>query len=165
MGHNVKKHNEVSRKHNDSSLISNKEYVCGIEHISSVGPDEAEHLAIVVRNNKRYTVEEGKTEFITESKLPLQIGFGRLPSEGKIRAHKHNPVSRTVYTTTEVIIITKGILKVEIYDSLSKFIRKVTLTPGDLIMLMKGGHSFECIDECEYTEIKQGPHVDDKQFI
>ena len=35
------------------------------------------------------------------------------------------------------------------------------LGPGDVILLISGGHGFEVIEEIDMVEVKQGPYADD----
>jgi len=74
-----------------------------------------------------------------------------------IEAHSHNDVVREVKRTQEVLVIRRGRLRVDFYDSSEKYLESRVLDPGDVILLANGGHGFEALDDLEMIEIKQGP--------
>ena len=60
--------------------------------------------------------------------------------------------------TTEVILLFKGILRVDFYTSAKKYLFSKILKEKDIIMLVHGGHGFKVIKDVEMIEIKQGPY-------
>ena len=60
--------------------------------------------------------------------------------------------------TQEVLIIKKGILRVDFYDEYEDYLESRNLYAGDIILLVSGGHGFKVIDEVEMIEVKQGPY-------
>ncbi len=111
-------------------------------------------LAIVIK--AEYTVE--RTEFFSNPEYSQQLGIIRYPQGGKIKPHYHNELARQVFFTQEVLVIRKGSVKVDLYNSALEWISDVLLTKGDVIFLIAGGHGFEMIEDCEMLEIKQGPY-------
>jgi mannose-6-phosphate isomerase-like protein (cupin superfamily) len=73
--------------------------------------------------------------------------------------HVHNPVSRDVQYTQEVLIIRKGKLRVDFYDNEQNYLESHILNGGDVILLASGGHGFEVLEELEMIEVKQGPYL------
>ena len=75
-----------------------------------------------------------------------------------------NPMSEKSISITsdekqEVLIIKKGKLKVIFYDKNGKSINiQKILNTDDLIILFKGGHGFDVLEDCKIIEIKQGPY-------
>ena len=63
--------------------------------------------------------------------------------------------------TQEVLIIKRGILRVDFYDDNKTYLKSHILEKGDVILLIKGGHGFEVIEEVEMVEVKQGPYAGD----
>ena len=58
-----------------------------------------------------------------------------------------------------LLIIKKGKLKVTFYDKNGKSINiQKILNTDDLIILFKGGHGFDVLEDCKIIEIKQGPY-------
>jgi hypothetical protein len=59
--------------------------------------------------------------------------------------------------TTEIILIIKGILRVDFYNEKQKYIFSKLLKKNQIILLMHGGHGFKIIKDVEMLEFKQGP--------
>ena len=71
----------------------------------------------------------------------------------------YNKLSREVFYTQEVLVIRKGKVKVNLFDSDEmSFLTAVILNEGDTILLATGGHGFEMMADTEMLEIKQGPY-------
>jgi mannose-6-phosphate isomerase-like protein (cupin superfamily) len=112
-------------------------------------------LAIIVRSE----FHERGIHFFTENALSQQLAFMNHPAGKTIEPHVHNPVRREVELTQEVLLIKKGRLRVDFYDAGQRYIESRILEPGDVILLIQGGHGFEVLDEIEMIEVKQGPYV------
>ena len=56
---------------------------------------------------------------------------------------------------------------VKIYDDSKQLIEQVTLTKGDSICLIAGGHGILTTKNCKFIEVKQGPYTEsiDKKLI
>lgn len=96
--------------------------------------------------------------FFTSSELSQQLGYMNHPAGKKIDPHIHNPVSREVLYTQEVLIIKKGKLRVDFYSDDQEYLESRTIGAGDIILLATGGHGFEVIEDIEMVEVKQGPY-------
>jgi len=112
-------------------------------------------FAIIIRNN--YS-KQGVT-FCTPDEYSQQLAYMHHPKGKVIQAHIHNPVKREVLYTKEVLFIKKGKLKTNFYTDDKKFVTSVILESGDCILLAYGGHGFECLDDVEMIEVKQGPYA------
>ena len=100
--------------------------------------------------------------FVTPNQLQQQVAVMKRPAGEKIPAHTHLPVPRSVKGTQEVLIILNGAIRADIYDDNREFVQSETLTGGDVIVLVSGGHGFTIVDDCEFIEVKQGPYVPGK---
>jgi hypothetical protein len=121
-------------------------------------------LAIIVAHD----FNEGGVHFFTPDNLSQQLAFIRHPAGKMIDPHIHNPVSREVLYTQEVLLIKKGSLKVDFYDDSQRYLESRILRAGDVILLADGGHGFEVLEEIEMIEVKQGPYAgenDKTRFI
>ncbi|PKR51230.1 cupin domain-containing protein [Thalassospira povalilytica] len=125
-----------------------------IEHIEHDG----ELLALIIRAS----FSRPGITFFTENSLSQQIGYMQHPSGKLIEPHVHLPVAREVHLTQEVLVLRKGTLRVDFYDERQVYLYSRTLNAGDVILLIKGGHGFEVIEEVEMFEIKQGPYAGDQ---
>jgi mannose-6-phosphate isomerase-like protein (cupin superfamily) len=111
-------------------------------------------LAVLVRAQFR----EPGVHFFTSGDLSQQLAFMRHPGGLEIKPHLHNPVLREVHYTQEVLLIRKGVLRVDFYDEKRNYLDSRMLFTGDTILLVTGGHGFRVIEEVEMIEVKQGPY-------
>lgn len=114
-----------------------------------------ETIAIIVRAE----FNQPGIHFFTPSEYSQQLAFMRHTAGKEIQPHIHNPVPRQVTYTQEVLFIRRGILRVDFYSNDQNYLESRTLRKGDVILLIKGGHGFEVIEEVEMLEVKQGPYV------
>ena len=118
---------------------------CGIE------------LALIVRHSFR---ADG-IEFFTPDEYSQQIGYMNRGQGYVIPPHVHNPVTREVHFTREVLIIKSGRLRVDLYSDEQIYVESAILEAGDIILLANGGHGFEMLKDSEIIEVKQGPYAGD----
>lgn len=97
--------------------------------------------------------------FFTPNTFSQQLGYMKRPTGYKIPPHVHNPVTREVQFTKEVLFIKKGKVRVDFYSDDQAYIRSAILKSGDVILLAYGGHGFEMLEESEIIEVKQGPYA------
>jgi hypothetical protein len=57
-----------------------------------------------------------------------------------------------------VIILLKGILRIDFYNDKEKYLFSKKLYANDLIMLSNGGHGFKVLKDVKMIEVKQGPY-------
>jgi len=97
--------------------------------------------------------------FYVENEQSLQVGKQRRENGEIIEPHRHIPVKVSrEETLQEVLYIEKGKVKITFYTDQWKEIDSRILNKGDMILLIKGGHGFEMLEETEMIEIKQGPY-------
>lgn len=112
-------------------------------------------LAIIIPH--RFS-EQG-VRFFTPDDFSQQLAYMRHPAGKVIDPHLHNPVTRTVNYTQEVLFIKKGRLRVDFFDDDRTYLESRILEAGDVILLAAGGHGFEALEEIEMIEVKQGPYA------
>lgn len=101
--------------------------------------------------------------FKTEPDQQVQVATISHRAGHKVGAHVHLPVKRTVYFTTEVLHMRRGLVKVSFYTSDRTLVHVHMLTPGETLIQLCGGHSFEFIEDSELLEVKQGPYVPEEK--
>jgi hypothetical protein len=101
----------------------------------------------------------------------LQFSALELVKNHKFRPHFHIP-KKIDYTETiaqEAWIIIKGSIKATHYDIDEKIINEEILNVGDVAVTLRGGHTFEVLEEDTIIyEFKTGPYLGvelDKTFI
>jgi|TARA_B110000444_G_C18467486_1_gene423135 hypothetical protein len=111
--------------------------------------------ALIVRSN--YKKKKG-VSFFTDKDATQQFGYMNHKKNYIILPHRHNKRQSKILLTTEVIIIQKGILRVDFYDNKEKYLFSKKLYSNDIIMLSNGGHGFKAIKDTQMIEVKQGPY-------
>ena len=113
-------------------------------------------FALIVRG--RYRNKKGIT-FFTNNKDIQQFGYMNHKKNHIIKPHVHKSQIRKLLSTSEVILILKGILRVDFYNKTKKYLFSKILKEKDIIMLVHGAHGFKVIKNVQMLEIKQGPYI------
>ena len=117
--------------------------------------------AIIVRDS----FNKSGITFFTDNNSSQQLAFMSHAKGKLIQPHLHNPVPRAVDYTQEVLFIKSGKLRVDFYDyNREKFDSRI-LSKGDVILLSKGGHGFEVLEDLSMIEVKQGPYIGESDKI
>ena len=116
-----------------------------------------EMLAIIVRAE----FSKPGISFFTPNELSQQLAYMQHPAGKIIDAHVHNPVPRSVEYTQETLFIKSGKLRVDFFDDDQQYLESRELKAGDVILLIKGGHGFEVLEDLQMFEVKQGPYAGD----
>ncbi len=116
---------------------------------------EGKLIAYIVRAEKM----PEKTEFITPDGVKQQVGFIVYPRGSEIPRHVHIPLERHLVGTSEVLLVRKGLLEVDLYTDDRELIGTWQLRESDLLLLVSGGHGFRCIEDSILLEVKQGPYT------
>lgn len=122
-----------------------------VEQINHKG----EVLAIIVRND----FSGDGIKFFTPDEFSQQLAYMKHPAGKVIEPHVHNVVPRNITYTQEVLVIKRGRLRVDFYDSDRHYLHSRILEAGDIILLASGGHGFEVLESLEMIEVKQGPYT------
>ena len=112
-------------------------------------------LALIVRGT--YRKKRGIT-FFTPNESTQQFGYMKHKKKHIIKPHLHKKRITKILYTTEVILLLKGILRVDFYDYEKNYLYSKILKQKDIIMLVHGGHGFKVIKDVEMLEVKQGPY-------
>ena len=112
-------------------------------------------LALIVR--EKYRKMKGIT-FFTPNDSSQQFGYMKHKKKHIIKPHIHKKRLTKIHYTSEVILILKGILRVDFYNQFKKYLFSKILKQKDIIMLVNGGHGFKVLKDVEMIEIKQGPY-------
>lgn len=115
-------------------------------------------FALILRNE----YSKPGISFFTPNELSQQLGYMQHPAGTVIDAHIHIPVKRSVIYTQETLFIKRGRLRVDFFDEQQTYLESRELAAGDAILLVKGGHGFEVLEDLEMIEVKQGPYFGDQ---
>ncbi len=134
--------------------------VC-LEEIKS---SDGSTIAIVVTKSFNKT----GMNFVSADNLPLQLGINSYKKGQEIKAHFHKSREIIVNNIQEVIYLKSGKALVRLYDLNKKLVKSITLSAGDLIFFVDGGHGFEMSEDTTFIEVKQGPYLgngNDKELL
>ena len=112
-------------------------------------------LSIIIRAE----FEKDGIEFFTPDEFSQQVAYMKRPKGHAIDPHTHNPVTREVAFTKEVLFIRRGKVRVDFYDEKQNYLESRELGTGDVILLAFGGHGIIMLEESEIIEVKQGPYA------
>ena len=112
-------------------------------------------FALIVRG--KYRNKKG-INFFTPKEATQQFGYIKHKKGYIIQPHQHRKRITKIVTTTEVILLLKGSLKIDFYNEQRKYLFSKILNAKDIVMLVEGGHGFKVIKDVEMIEVKQGPY-------
>jgi len=81
------------------------------------------------------------------------------PAGGEIKRHVHVPLERHLVGTSEVIIVRRGCCNIDIYNDERELVSTRELRPGDIMLMVGGGHGFRVHEDTVLLEVKQGPYI------
>jgi hypothetical protein len=111
-------------------------------------------LCLIIRKSP----SPDKTTFFTGGECNLQVGKIVYPKNGTIPRHDHKPIERQVSGTSEVLIVEKGRMIADIYTEARELHSSHEVGPGDVVVLLSGGHGFRLLEDAILIEVKQGPY-------
>jgi len=105
------------------------------------------------------------TTFLTPADFKQQVGYVVYPAGGEISRHVHVSLERHLMGTSEVILVMKGRCLLDIYSDNRELVATRELCPGDLMLMVGGGHGFRMMEDTVLLEVKQGPYtgMDEKE--
>ena len=124
------------------------------DRLEKIRSNNGSTIAIVVRKNFK---KEGMN-FLSEDIFPLQLGVNSYKKGYKIDGHFHQKREVMVDNVQEVIYFKSGKALVKLFDLNKKLVESISLSAGDLIFFVDGGHGFEMSEDTTFIEIKQGPY-------
>ena len=135
-----------------------------VQPISSSAAPTGDRVETVEHDGKvlcilvRATPWPAQTEFYTPNDYNLQLGNIVYPAGSAIPRHSHRPVTRTVAGTSEVLVVQKGRMFIDLYDDDKTLVATREMAAGDAVALVSGGHGFRLIEDTVLLEVKQGPY-------
>jgi hypothetical protein len=105
------------------------------------------------------------TTFLTPPEFKQQVGYIVYPAGGEIARHRHRALERKLVGTSEVLVVKKGRCLLDVYDDEHRLVATRELRPGDIMLMVSGGHGMRILEDTVLLEIKQGPYtgIDEKE--
>lgn len=99
--------------------------------------------------------------FFSQDEEFIQVGvWGHYESGKQLAAHIHNTVERTANRTYETLYVISGALKAVIYDMDEHPIDEITVSQGEILILLECGHGYTILEEnTNVLEVKNGPYL------
>jgi hypothetical protein len=118
---------------------------------------EQDLYSIVLRGSYK----NESVSFFTPENFSQQLGYIPHAKGDLVKPHEHRLQQRITHNTQEVLVVTKGRVKVNFYDGDHRPVFSEILNTGDIILLCSGGHGFEFLEDTIMIEVKQGPYSGD----
>jgi hypothetical protein len=103
-------------------------------------------------------------KFFTPDDFSQQLAYMNRPAGHVIQPHVHNPVTRAVEYTKEVLFIRSGRVRIDFYDDRQNYLESRVVRAGDVVLLARGGHGFEMLEDSEMIEVKYTGDKDKTRF-
>ena len=123
--------------------------------------DDSGLLAVIIRAD----FQADGIVFATPIELPQQLGYMKRPTGYEIDPHVHVLKRYEVEYSSETLFIRKGKVRIDFYSDKKQYLSSEILMTGDVVLLCRGGHGFEMLEETEMVEVKQGPYESDNDKI
>ena len=117
--------------------------------------DRGKPLAYIIHGD----LNPDRTTFLVPPECNLQVGFVVYPTGGEIARHTHCALERHIVGTPEVLVVRKGHCEVAIYNEARDHVATRELRPGDILVIVAGGHGFRMFEDTVLLEVKQGPYI------
>ena len=98
------------------------------------------------------------TAFYTPNEFTLQVGHIAYGKGHTIQRHNHPRISKQLDRVSEVLVIEEGRVRIDLYSDDRQLVATRELGPGDVAVLVSGGHGFHMLEDTVMVEIKQGPY-------
>ncbi len=109
-------------------------------------------------------VEDG-THPLTNPAWGLQALMMKREAGHEFDKHTHEILERSSRVLQEVVVVTKGALKMTLCDRDGNDIGEYNVSVGQAFFVVDGGVGIEVLDDAEFFEFKNGPHTDDKILL
>ncbi len=81
------------------------------------------------------------------------------------KAHRHIQKQRVTNLLQECLIVIKGTIRYDLFDTKKRCFKKVLVRAGEAILVWGVAHSVHFLENSLIYELKNGPFIDDKEFI
>ena len=89
----------------------------------------------------------------------IQVGVWNYGDGQILQPHIHNLHQKVANRTAEVLYVIKGSVHVDIYSENSELLREFSVSKGDVLICLAGGHGYRILEEGTLVlEVKNGPY-------
>lgn len=105
------------------------------------------------------------TNPVTSPDGALQLMTMQRPKGHTVKAHLHVPKTRVTKVLQECLIVIKGKIRYDLLDTKGKCFKKVLVKEGEAMLILGVAHSVHFLEDTVAYELKNGPFIDDKEFL
>ncbi len=95
----------------------------------------------------------------------LQLLTMKRPKGHIVKGHLHVPKTRVTRVLQECLIVIKGKIRYDLFDKKGKCLKKVLVKAGEAMLILDAPHSVHFLEDTVAYELKNGPFIDDKEFL
>ena len=106
-----------------------------------------------------------KTTPINAPDGALQVMTMKRAKGDVAKAHRHVPKKRSTELLQECLIVVKGKIRYDLFDEEGKCFKGVLLKEGEAMLILGVAHAVHFLEDSHVYELKNGPFIDDKEFI
>lgn len=81
------------------------------------------------------------------------------------KAHHHVPTRRVTKLLEECLIVIKGKIRYDLFDAKGKCFKRVLLCGGEAMLVLGIAHAVHFLEDSLVYELKNGPFIDDKDYL
>lgn len=108
---------------------------------------------------------ENGTHPVTDPSWSLQLLVMQREAGHVFVKHTHAAIERRTEELQEAVLVTKGVLRVSVCTRSGEDIGAFDIASGQCIYLVDGGYHIEVVEDAQFFEFKNGPHLDDKVLL
>ncbi len=107
------------------------------------------------------SIQEG-TFPVTDPRGSIQLLLMKRKKDHVVAKHTHQKIIKTTQQPQEAIVVVKGAIEASIFDEKGDLIEKKSVTAGQCLLIVRGGHEVRITEDALIYAFKDGPFVDDK---
>jgi len=116
-------------------------------------------LAVVVTRPDEFVPPDGSHAVpVSPGREPMQVLVMALDAGHVVPPHAHLAQERRHCTTQETLIVLTGSVGIDFYRSSREWVSRRVIGPGDLAVLLSGGHGLTALTPTRLIEVKTGPY-------
>mgnify|MGYP001612395060 CR=1 FL=1 len=81
------------------------------------------------------------------------------------RSHRHIPKRRVTRLLQECLIVIKGKIRYDLFDREGRCFKKVVIREREAMLILDVAHAVHFLEDSLVYELKNGPFIDDKEFL
>jgi hypothetical protein len=127
-----------------------------------VSVEVIEHEGTTYAEVIRADVRVGTTTFFSPAESSFQFGLLAHAAGYREAPHYHKEFERRIDDLQQMFVVQRGVVDVELYSDRGRLLQVIRLGAGDAIVLVRGVHAINVIEDFQAFSVKQGPFYGDE---